>query len=50
MFTNTRSIEAKQQVSSKIPTPEAGLQNFRAYKMWILLNSWATGWRAPPMT
>ena len=26
-------------------TPEAGLQNLRAYKTWILFNSWATGWR-----
>ena len=33
MFTNTRWIEAEQQVSSNIPTPEAGLQKFLAYKV-----------------
>jgi len=30
---------------SKTPTPEIGLQNVRAYKIWIMFNSWATGWR-----
>jgi len=44
-YTNTRSIEAEQQVCSKTPTPKVGLQNLRAYKMWILSNSWTTGWR-----
>ena len=42
---NTRSIEAEQQACSKTPTPEISLQNLRAYNMWILSNSWATGWR-----
>jgi len=44
IHTNTRSIEAEQQVCSKTPTPETCLQNLCAYKMWILSNSWATGW------
>jgi len=35
--------EAEQQVCSKTPTPEISPQNLRAYKMWVLSNSWATG-------
>jgi len=26
-------------------TPKVGLQKLRAYKTWILSNSWATDWR-----
>ena len=48
MYTNTRLIEAEQQVGSKTPTSEVGfLENLRAYKTWTLLlsNFWATNWR-----
>ena len=45
-YTNIHSTKAEQQVCSKTPTPEISLKNLRAYGMWILSNSWATGcWR-----
>jgi len=30
MYTNTRAVEAEQQLCSKTLTPELGLQNLRA--------------------
>jgi len=49
-YTNTRSIEAQQLVCFKTPTPEVGLQNLRACKVWILSNAWATGRRMQLIT
>jgi len=45
MYTTTLSIEAQQRLCDKTPTPEVGLHNLRAYKPWILSDSWATCWR-----
>jgi len=45
MYTNTRSIKAEYRLCFKTMTPKVGLQNLRAYKTWILSNSWATSWR-----
>jgi len=44
MYTTTLPIEAQQRICDKTPTPEVGLHNLRAYKTWILSDSWATGW------
>jgi len=45
MYTITLSIEAQLRLCDKTPTPEVGLHILRAYKTWILSDSWATGWR-----